>query len=157
MADIRSKQARLFPEIKRFDSPKSAKAAMKLAWRVVVVRPRFWVFVAFYVICVPIGLALTLRSFGTPPFIPPAMYGGLIGGGVGGTYAAVFHWLFRSPIRRRLREELVKQGVPICIPCGYDLRGQSEPRCPECGAAFDASLLKREDLGVDQETPADGQ
>lgn len=25
----------------------------------------------------------------------------------------------------------------ICKGCGYDLRGQTEPRCPECGTPFD--------------------
>lgn len=44
-------------------------------------------------------------------------------------------------MERSLREQLNRLGHPICIPCGYDLRGQTEPRCPECGAAFDARLL----------------
>ncbi len=46
-------------------------------------------------------------------------------------------WLTRSRVRRNLRKELVKIGVPICIHCAYDLRGQIEPRCPECGRPFD--------------------
>ena len=29
-----------------------------------------------------------------------------------------------------------------CTKCGYDLRGQNVPRCPECGTAFDADVLK---------------
>jgi len=29
-----------------------------------------------------------------------------------------------------------------CSQCGYSLRGLPEPRCPECGAAFDPALLK---------------
>ncbi len=44
-------------------------------------------------------------------------------------------------VKRKLRTELVKRGVPICIPCGYDLRGLTEPRCPECGTSFDSALL----------------
>ncbi len=24
-----------------------------------------------------------------------------------------------------------------CVQCGYSLRGLTEPRCPECGMAFD--------------------
>jgi hypothetical protein len=28
-----------------------------------------------------------------------------------------------------------------CASCGYDLRGLSEPRCPECGIAFDPTEL----------------
>lgn len=37
----------------------------------------------------------------------------------------------------------LKRFEPYCRPglcrnCGYDLRGQTEPRCPECGTPFDA-------------------
>lgn len=30
-----------------------------------------------------------------------------------------------------------------CLACGYSLIGLTEPRCPECGEPFDASLLTR--------------
>ena len=39
-----------------------------------------------------------------------------------------------------------------CRECGYDLRGQREPRCPECGAAFDPTriaLMTPADAGDD--------
>ncbi len=49
--------------------------------------------------------------------------------------------IFRNRVRRRLRELLISNGVPICLKCGYDLRGQAEARCPECGTAFDEELL----------------
>ncbi len=29
-----------------------------------------------------------------------------------------------------------------CVRCGYDLRGQVEPRCPECGTAFDRTTAE---------------
>ena len=32
--------------------------------------------------------------------------------------------------RRHLQER-------VCDSCGYDLRGQLEPRCPECGEPFE--------------------
>jgi hypothetical protein len=44
--------------------------------------------------------------------------------------------LYRDLLRRNLREQLVAQGVRLCLPCGYDLRGSHGPRCPECGAAI---------------------
>lgn len=44
--------------------------------------------------------------------------------------------IVRSRARRRLRRELYARGIPICVACGYDLRGQTESRCPECGAQF---------------------
>ena len=49
-------------------------------------------------------------------------------------------FLARSPRRdvvHDLRRELVRCGVPVCLGCGYDLRGAADPdagRCPECGA-----------------------
>jgi hypothetical protein len=49
---------------------------------------------------------------------------------------------FRKELRRSLRKQLANRGVAICVPCGYDLRGQAEPRCPECGVAFDLRLLQ---------------
>ena len=30
-----------------------------------------------------------------------------------------------------------------CLTCAYDLRGQTEPRCPECGKRFDPGLLAK--------------
>lgn len=32
-------------------------------------------------------------------------------------------------VRRMLRE----RGLRVCMRCGYDLRGCTQPRCPECG------------------------
>ncbi len=36
---------------------------------------------------------------------------------------------------------LVPRVEHVCANCGYDLRGQTEARCPECGKEFDARLL----------------
>lgn len=41
----------------------------------------------------------------------------------------------RGPMRRWRRRR--KHG--LCAKCGYDLRGLTKPRCPECGMQFDAS------------------
>ena len=63
-------------------------------------------------------------------------------------------WLSRARIRRRLRQQLISDGFLICEPCGYDLRGLTEPRCPECGAPFEkreASNVKREAEGRETE------
>ena len=32
-----------------------------------------------------------------------------------------------------LRQHLNEHGIPICMNCGYDLRGQVNRVCPECG------------------------
>ena len=62
-----------------------------------------------------------------------------LGGVLVGAESRLF---FRARWRRSLREQLVERGVPICLACGYDLRGQLEPRCPECGTPCAPSLLK---------------
>ncbi len=55
--------------------------------------------------------------------------------------------LFHRRAQRLLRELLIERGILVCVHCGYDLRGQTEPRCPECGRAFDPELL-RESTGA---------
>lgn len=40
-----------------------------------------------------------------------------------------------------IRKELRRRGIPVCMECGYNLQGQVEPRCPECGEPFDLKLL----------------
>jgi hypothetical protein len=65
-----------------------------------------------------------------------SLLGGLIVPTVLAVAAIVIHQrliLGSAPFRRCLREQLVARGVPICVGCGYDLRGQVEPRCSECG------------------------
>ncbi len=47
----------------------------------------------------------------------------------------IFVRLVREPMRKSLRRQMADLGVPVCVPCGYDLRGLAEARCPECGAA----------------------
>ena len=61
-----------------------------------------------------------------------------------GILAVVVAWLLRHRAVARLRERLIWLGVPLCLHCGYDLRGQIEPRCPECGRTFDPALLNRQ-------------
>jgi len=41
--------------------------------------------------------------------------------------------LGRNPIRRMLRQRLRDEGIPVCIPCGYDLTTRVGDVCPECG------------------------
>ena len=40
--------------------------------------------------------------------------------------------------RRRKRRKL-----GLCLQCGYDLHGLTEPRCPECNTPFDEKLLNK--------------
>ena len=45
----------------------------------------------------------------------------------------------RGPYRRRRRGRL-----GFCRKCGYDLTGLPEPKCPECGQAFDQGQVERD-------------
>ena len=44
--------------------------------------------------------------------------------------------LWYKPLRDQVRRELIARGIPVCLRCGYNLTGLSEPRCPECGEPF---------------------
>jgi len=56
-------------------------------------------------------------------------------GGAFAAFAGILTWLHRQGTAEQLREKLLAQGIPICKPCGYSLRGLSptSERCPECG------------------------
>jgi hypothetical protein len=44
----------------------------------------------------------------------------------------------RTVVKKRMKQEILEAArepfVPLCYKCGYDMRGQVFPRCPECGA-----------------------
>lgn len=121
---------RLAPELDRFRTDEQAEDAQKRASS----RVRF---VAFFIVtCLLTFPSMSLLSTaGNCAWISifnlPILF----------TIAGVYLCLRRETFRRSIREDLRKIGVPICIQCGYDIRGQVEPRCPECGSPFDAGLV----------------
>lgn len=52
--------------------------------------------------------------------------------------------LYRWEARQELRVKLVQFGVPVCLKCGYSLRGltPSHERCPECGHTIADEVLR---------------
>lgn len=50
-------------------------------------------------------------------------------------YTVAVSILLRRSVRLDLRRALVEAGVPICLACGYQLRGLGPDAraCPECG------------------------
>ena len=62
----------------------------------------------------------------------------------GGTFWLVIRWLHRSGARAELRQKLLQQGIPVCLKCGYLLRGlpPETQRCPECGQAIEKTALE---------------
>lgn len=53
----------------------------------------------------------------------------------------LFCWHGRRWMRKYLRTYLNEHGIPICMNCGYDLRGQVSPSCPECGTEFEKKSI----------------
>jgi len=45
----------------------------------------------------------------------------------------LFTRLLRRPLTRALRIQLWAHALPVCMRCGYSLRGRATPHCPECG------------------------
>lgn len=45
---------------------------------------------------------------------------------------------YRDRVRRQIRAAMCRAGIPICVHCGYDTRGLTENRCPECGKTFES-------------------
>ena len=126
---LRRLKVLLFPELARFQSTRQQRYAWAVAGRAIVRRPAFWISVAIILI-VEIGCAFSLPRWG----VPMSMRGGLRGALMilaGLAYIALL-WAYRKRFRHSLRKQLVEDGIPICINCGYDLRGSKE-RCPECG------------------------
>lgn len=120
----------LFPELNRFDTVQHARKAHARA----MLRSGLGVLLPIVIAGAPFVLLLD----------PPSKY---IWWLFFPTWIALpwgITYLFRARIRRYLRKELAESGVPICVKCGYDLRGQSAPRCPECGTPFDEQLFNCE-------------
>jgi hypothetical protein len=63
------------------------------------------------------------------------------------TFAGFFlalRWLHRWGARDDLRKKLLSLGIPVCMGCGYSLRGltRSHERCPECGREIEEGVRK---------------
>jgi predicted RNA-binding Zn-ribbon protein involved in translation (DUF1610 family) len=54
-------------------------------------------------------------------------------------YCVIICVLIRRDMPRTLRQKLLEAGVPVCLACGYGLRGLpvETERCPECGKYID--------------------
>jgi hypothetical protein len=123
----------LFPELDRFDHPTDASAALEAAKNRALAQKRRWLLVAATGLAAGVVVAGAILTFRlTLGWDAPWLYG-LSGVLPGPASVWAANIAFRRPIQRALRRELVSQGVPICIPCGYDLRGNVSGRCPECG------------------------
>ncbi len=69
------------------------------------------------------------------------------------------YWKYATTVRRRLRWQLLREGVPICTECGYDLRGRTTDRCSECGHELGANVeyLRAKEFRKDFEEKSETQ
>jgi len=129
-----------FPELMQFETKEERRDVYRKAMKKVFRRPRFWLSWIGGAIILPAAMAVFIFLFLKPIFdIPSWLRGGLVGGLVGGSFVYMLTRLFRRAIEKQIRLEMLARGLSVCMGCGYDLRGQIEPRCPECGLAFSKS------------------
>lgn len=57
-------------------------------------------------------------------------------------YCLIIYFLIRRGMPGTLRQKLLEAGVPVCVHCGYGLRGlpAETERCPECGKALSEAV-----------------
>jgi len=128
---------RIYPELGRVPTTEERRAIRRKAWRRCGNRPIVVLGALAIVVCM-ILLPGPVRSFLSEHLPVGGRYvhevvGGALAAFVGGGLCCL---LWRGPLRRAVREEMQARGYAICVECGYDLAGLSEPRCPECGKAF---------------------
>ncbi len=137
---------RVYPELNRFSSEAEAVAVLD-TWKDRLLKtPIFWA-----------GLVLTLGTIWLVIAAILPTLSAYFNVSLGGwfmwivVYNIVVPWavavlvltrFWRRRCRRFLREQLVAQGIAVCVACGYDVRAQTTPRCPECGSDFDASMIE---------------
>ena len=136
-----------YPELRRFESRKDAHAVLKAWQRQLMKSPRFWLVLFVYTIGVGVFVALIMISMRQWFRVPMNLFIAVVVVVTGGSGTVGITWFLRNRCRRYLREQLVARGVPICLKCGYDLRGQVAPRCPECGTPCEAELITPNDDG----------
>jgi hypothetical protein len=134
----------LFPELLQFENEEQSNAAWERAIPVFTFSKWAWGIAAVgIVVWGPSSHRLEALLASLFPSLPDSLveYTSLAIFAVLAMFGAgVALWLVRIPIRRSLRESLIACGMPLCMHCGYDVRGQTDPRCPECGRDFDPKL-----------------
>lgn len=134
---------RLFPELRYLPTRQERKAAWSVAFRPLWARYFIFVLLASFAAAAAFDGAGRLTRKLLPSRSTTWHFArGAMQGVVGAAAGLVAVRLMQRRIQRSLREQLVARGVPICIACGYDLRGQTTPRCPECGTPFDPALIQ---------------
>lgn len=132
----------LYPELARFPTRDRRDTVNQAAARMMLSSPGFCARLILVLVCnivigvwgrrfIPLGLlSTTVSVFGLIIIVSAA----------GGIWIGM---AYVQRVKRYFRKVLVEDGIPICIRCGYDLSGQTETRCPECGQPFSPGLLRK--------------
>lgn len=135
----------IYPELKHLPRWADRQAAM---WAFQPRILRSWPFWIMLAIAVPLGAAMPWvigmvnRVLPGSLSVGSAMGRAIVAGAIQALMCGlVFNYFFRNRGRRFLREYLNERGHNLCVECGYDLRGQETPRCPECGIAFEPGRM----------------
>lgn len=141
MSDKQHRLAKRYEELRQFLSFDQADQAVKQCERQLCRTPSFWLGFVGLACIVSITIAATLIGFNRWLDMPKNIYGVLTGAITAAATIEAMTWFWRRRFRLFLRQKLVAYGVPVCLTCGHDLRGQMQPRCPECGTQFDSDLV----------------
>ncbi len=141
MSDTRpSLTTRLLPELALFPNEQQRQLALSAARKDVFKKPgRLLTALAWLIgvsVVVGVAAALLQRLFG----MRAAWLAGVIAGPAGSVGSIVVgNLIFRVPIQRHLREQLNALNVHVCLHCGYQLKGNTSGRCPECGRDIESA------------------
>ena len=123
---------RAFPELEMLTSPKARSDEFKAAYR------------AAGGYALTIGMAslnvlawVVLSEFLLPAWLSRGWWRVL----PASLLAIMLAWcswrIARGRVQLCLRKRLRELGYPICIPCGYNLTGNTSGVCPECGTGIE--------------------
>jgi hypothetical protein len=133
----RSARLSLFPELRLFEDRKVRSQAFRQARNRVLLERGRWLLILACIVTSGICAGLLGFWMKTQLGLRTPWLNGALGAIAGAATVWVAHFLFRRPVQRHLRERLRALGVPVCLVCGYNLRGNLSGRCPECGTRTD--------------------
>lgn len=135
-----SKALRVYPELALISDVNIRNEVLKSVRKKIVFSR--WGIIGIFYYCATVGVPFLLFLFyyvGFPQSQPSLLYlSCVVWFGMGGLYliaTLLFRFLIRGRKRKFVWHEIQKQGIPICVQCGYSLNGCPSDRCPECGSA----------------------
>jgi len=119
-------------DLAHFDTDEDRRNAFRAAVNRMYHSIWYWVFLVAGLVSVLNVKVIAMSLFEFPLGTVGVIFGGMAVVTV--LYGGI--WLWRRAIRRSLRQQLLARGIPVCLRCGYCLRGAPSTRCPECGSLF---------------------